>query len=122
MSSRAKVNRLIMGLKEETGLPVSMETYTGDKSSFIVFSWINMSPVYFGDDLPTFDESKVNVVLYTPIKTNATALIDQIRDYLERKGFTVDEIWGPNPTPIGDSSKSEYNMQTVFETIYTDLH
>ena len=116
------VNKLIMGLKDETGLPVEMELYTGEKTKFIVFSWITKSPEYFGDDLPLNDTNKVNVVLYTPRKYNASALITQIRDYLERKGFIVTDIWGPNLAQLGDSSKSEYNMQTVFETVYTDEH
>ena len=81
-----------------------------------------MSPVNFADDRPQYDDSHVNVVLYTPLKDNPSALIDLIRDSLEAKGFTVDEIWGPNLTPLGDSSKSDYNFQTVFETIYTDNH
>ena len=116
------VNKLIMGLEKETGLPVEIELYTGNKTSFIVYSWITKSPDYFGDDKPLFDTNKVNVVLYTPRKFNASALITQIRDYLESRGFTVTDIWGPNIAPLGDSTKSEYNMQTVFETVYTDAH
>ena len=122
MSSRAKVNKLIMGLATDTGLPVAQESYTGTETSYIVFSWVSMSPVNFADDRPQYDDSHVNVVLYTPLKDNPSALIDLIRDSLEAKGFTVDEIWGPNLTPLGDSSKSDYNFQTVFETIYTDNH
>lgn len=122
MSSRAKVNKLIMGLATDTGLPVAQEMYTGTETSFIVFSWVSASPVDYADDKPQHDESHVNVILYTPRKTNPSALIDLIRNSLEAKGFTVDEIWGPNLTPLGDSSKSDYCYQTVFETIYTDYH
>lgn len=120
--SMSDINKLIMGLETETGLPVELELYTGPKTSFIIFSWITKSPEYFGDDIPLYDTNKVNVVLYTPRKFNASALITQIRDYLEKKGFTVTNIWGPNLSPLGDSSKSEYNLQTVFETVYTDSH
>ena len=120
--SMSEVNKKIMGLEKETGLPVEIELYSGKETKFIVFSWITKSPDYFGDDLPLNDTNKVNVVLYTPRKFNASALITQIRDYLERNGFTVTDIWGPNLTQLGDSSKSEYNMQTVFETVYVDSH
>ena len=116
------VNKLIMGLETETGLPVELELYTGSKTSYIVFSWITKSPEYYGDDMPMYDQNKVNVVLYTPRKVNASATITKIRDYLERVGFRVTNIWGPNLAPLGDSSKSEYNMQTVFETVYYDEH
>lgn len=122
MSSRAKVNKLIMELATDTGLPVAQEGYTGTETSYIVFSWVSMSPVNFADDRPQYDESHVNVVLYTPRKGNFTALQDLIRDSLEAKGFTVDEIWGPNLAQTGDNSKSDYSNQTVFETIYTDYH
>ena len=118
----ADVNRLIMGLEQETGLPVQQELYTGDRTSYIVFSWVTKSPEYFGDDMPLYDTNRVNVVLYTPRKFNASKLITQIRDCLEMKGFRVTDIWGPNLAPLGDSTKSEYNMQTVFETEYTDMH
>lgn len=122
MSSRSKVNKLIMELATTTGLPVAQEMYTGTETSFIVFSWVSVSTVFYAGDRPQYDESHVNVILYTPRKTNPSALIDLIRDSLEAKGFSVDEIWGPNLTPLGDNSKSDYNFQTVFETIYTDNH
>lgn len=119
--SRSDINIMIMGLKEETGLPVEADPYKGDKTSYMVYSWVNSYGEYFGDDTPLYDLHRVNVVLYTPLDFNPSKLITKIRDYLENKGFRV-IIWGPNPAPLGDSSKSEYNSQTVFETEYRDYH
>jgi hypothetical protein len=118
----SEINKKIMGLESVTGLPVSPDAYTGDKASYIVFSWVTTSPEYFGDDHPLYDVSKLNVTLYSPMKKNISTMKKTIRDYLEGESFEVGPIWGPNPTPSGDSSKSEEIMQTVFEVEYTDQH
>lgn len=120
--SMSDVNKLIMGLEDEFNIPVQMELYTGSATTFIVFSWVTKTPEYHGDDTALVDNNKVNVILYTPRKFNASALITSIRDYLEEQGFLVTDIWGPNLSPLGDTTKSEYNMQTVFETEYHDAH
>ena len=118
----SEINKKIMGLESVTGLPVSPDVYTGDKTSYIVFSWVTTDPDFFGDNHPLYDVNKLNVILYSPMKKNTSTIKKTIRDYLEAEGFQVGPIWGPNPAPVGDSSKSEWQLQTIFESEYTDQH
>ena len=80
------VNSEIQVLESITGLPVSPDIYTGDDDKYIVYTYEDERPVYWGDDMPLEDQVIVQVNLFTPPKFNYMALKHQVRDYLETLG------------------------------------
>lgn len=85
------VNAEIQALETITGLPVSPDIYSGDEDKYIVYSYADERPVFFGDDEAIEDQAIIQVNLFTPPKFNYMALKHQIRDYLETLG-EINEI------------------------------
>ncbi len=84
------VNSELQQLKNITGLPVYPDLYEGDEESYIVYTYNDERPVFWGDDIPIEDEVTVQVSLYTPHGYNYMALKHTIRDYLESLGVIND--------------------------------
>lgn len=47
-----------------------------------------VSPVHYGNNAPLYELYDVNIDLFAPEKMNTLALRRQVRDLLERAGFT----------------------------------
>ena len=80
------VNTEIMKLHDITGLDVQADLYTGKNSSYIVFTYTDERPVFWGDDDTLADEVTIQVSLYTPPKSDHMDYKHKIRDYLETLG------------------------------------
>lgn len=80
------VNEEIQALESIAGLPVSPDIYTGNKEKYIVYTYEDERPVFWGDDEPMEYQVIIQVSLFTPPKFNYMELKHQIRDYLETLG------------------------------------
>lgn len=87
------VNAEIQELESITGLPVSPDIYTGKADKYIVYSYTDERPVFWGDDEPEEDQVIIQVSLFTPPKFNYMSLKHQIRDYLETLGGVDISSW-----------------------------
>ena len=84
------INSEIKKLQEITGIKVSQDEYTGEDDKYIVFTYTDEYPVFWGDDKVLADEAILNVALYTPPRFNYMELKHLIRDYLETVGIVSD--------------------------------
>ncbi len=85
------VNKEIQELGNITGLPVSPDIYTGNAEKYIVYTYTDERPTFWGDDQTLADQATIQIALYTPTKFNYMELKHQIRDYLETLG-EINEI------------------------------
>lgn len=85
------VNKDIQALESITGLPVSPDIYIGNADKYIVYTYTDERPVFWGDDEVLADSVIIQVNLFTPPKFNYMELKHQIRDYLEKLG-EINEI------------------------------
>lgn len=85
------VNTEIQNLSSVTGLNVSPDIYTGNEDRYIVYTYTDERPVFWGDDNVIADQATIQVSLYTPPKIDYMGYKHQIRDYLESIGI-VNEI------------------------------
>lgn len=112
------INQKLKDLLEgPTGLSVEQDEYTGIASKYIIFSYADERPEYFGDNLPTSDTVYLNIQLITPKEYNYLKLKHQIRNLLENADFIVTSI----RSFLGDVYVgTEKQRQTVFEVKYTE--
>ena len=111
------VNPLIQTLSTITNLPVEPDMYEGEASSYIVYTYEDERPVYFGDGRAKHDTAWVSVALYTPKNADYMQLKKLIRDHLEALGFIVTDISSWLEPYAGD-----YIRRTTFSVTYTEKH
>lgn len=83
------VNPLMMELKNITNLPVVPDLYEGQSDKWIVFTYHDERPVYFGDDKVLDDTAYMVVSLFTPPSFNYMSLKNDIKTYLETVGIVT---------------------------------
>ena len=112
------VNRKLKDLLEgPTGLKVDQDEHSGKDNMYIVFSYTDERPEWFGDNKPLSDTVYLNIQLITPKDYNYMKLKHQIRDLLEGADFFVTSI----SSFLGDVFfGTEKTRQTVFEVNYTE--
>lgn len=85
------VNKEIQELGTITGLSVSPDIYSGNAEKYIVYTYTDERPVFWGDDETLADQVTIQVSLYTPAKFNYMDLKHTILEYLESLG-EINEI------------------------------
>lgn len=76
-----------------TGLPVQLDVYSGTAATYITFNYWTV-PIWIDDDVPTYEQVKIQVHLFAPMTTNLTALKKQIKDLLFAAGYSYPESIG----------------------------
>lgn len=112
------VNAEIQVLESITGLPVSPDVYSGDDDKYIVYSYEDERPTFWGDDETIEDQAIIQVNLFTPPKFNYMTLKHQIRDYLETLG-EINEINSWLETFTAKNNLEKTIRHTTFSVIIT---
>ncbi len=111
------VNEKLTGLKEVTGLNVYEDFTEEKKEKYLVFTYEDERPVFFGNDTPKADTAYIQLTLYTPAGFDYMELKHKIRNYLEQNGFDSPRISSWIEDEINGTKKIRH---TVFETSYTE--
>lgn len=111
------LNQILIGLKDETGIPVEQDIYTGKSKKWIVFTYEDERGQLYGDDQELHTTCVIQVTLYTPKSFNYMTLKKTIKEYLIAKGFQIEYIrsWTENET-----IETEYIRHTLFQCNYTE--
>lgn len=105
--------------KNEIGIEVEQDEYTGTKEKYFVFQYEDERGALFGDDNPLEDICYLQLRLYTPKKFNYFDLKKRTRDYFESAGFYISSIF----TYLEDVTvNGEKKRCTVFKLEYTGAH
>lgn len=112
------VNKEIQKLGTLTGLPVSPDIYSGNEEKYIVYTYADERPVFWGDDETIADQVTIQVNMYTPPKFNYMDLKHMIRDYLETLG-EINEISSWIETFTVKNNLEQTIRHTTFSVIIT---
>lgn len=86
------VNKILLGLKNVTGFPVSPDLFEGKEEKYITFTYEDERAALYADGEEIATEVTVEVNLFTPAKFNYFAAKDAIKAYLIENGFQVESI------------------------------
>lgn len=113
------VNPLIESLEKKFSIPVAQDEYDGKSDKYIIYTYEDERPVYFGDDKTLQDTAYLTVQLIVPKQFNYMNLKHQIRDELERMEFIVTDIRSFLSSAINGTNKIR---RITFDVNYTDNH
>ena len=112
------VNKDIQELGVITGLPISPDVYSGNAEKYIVYTYADERPVYWGDDQTMADQAIIQVNMFTPPKFNYMSLKHKIRDYLETLG-EISEISSWIETFTAKNNLEQTIRHTTFSVTIT---
>ncbi|MCI5526492.1 MAG: hypothetical protein PUI40_07555 [Oscillospiraceae bacterium] len=99
------VNKKIKAALQPLALPCAANEYTGEESSYFVFS-VSPMPVDFADDMPQHIKNLIQLHLYCPHTKNTVALRRQIKRQIAESGFTY---------PVETDASEKEIQHVVFE-------
>ena len=112
------VNKEIQELSTITGLSVAPDVYSGNAEKYIVYTYTDERPVFWGDDATLADQVTIQVNLYTPPKFNYMEIKHSIRDYLETLG-EINEISSWLETYTAKNNLEQTIRRTTFNVTIT---
>ncbi len=111
------LNELLIRLLGETGLEVVQDLYDGESDKYIIFSYEDERPEFWGDNRIEADTAYLQIQLITPKGFDYFELKKKIRSLLEGADFIVTSIRSfLGSVYVGTEKK----RQTIFQVEYTE--
>lgn len=111
------LNELLISLLGETGLEVVQDLYDGESDKYIIFSYEDERPEFWGDNQIEADTAYLQIQLITPKGFDYFELKKKIRSLLEGADFIVTSTRSfLGSVYVGTEKK----RQTIFQVEYTE--
>lgn len=85
-------NEIILRALKPVGFPIEQDEYNGKEKTFLIFSYQDIGPVFYADDVPVEISCSVLIQLICPKEYNYFAKQKEITRFLMEAGFSYPDI------------------------------
>ncbi len=112
------LNPVLMRIGEAVGLPTAEDEYEGREEKYLIFTYEDERPDFWGDDRVLADTVNIMLQMVVPKSFNYMKLKKKLVEELEKEDFSITGIH----SLFGESvNRTEKIRRIVFETVHTEM-